>query len=307
MKFLMMKPLRFLWRASRNAVCAVPGGAGLLFPASSLSARFGPGDAPYAWSVFSHHYLQLEEAGFKHARRMLEVGPGRNIGTALLWWAQLSPECPELEIICWDVFPNAEIDVEGYWSSLAGSLIEAAPASLASRGFGGILSVLGEVASGRLTPSITYRVEPIESLEAAYAQPKGCFDLIYSHAALEHVWLIDSCWHALARLSAPGGWHSHRIDMADHGKRHSNYIEFLEWSPTAYWLMLRFVPGATNRWRASHYLGKLDALGFSIMIQQRALEPCLPIPRERISPEFRSLADEDLRAVALDLVARVPS
>jgi hypothetical protein len=307
MKSSMMKFLRFFWRASRNAVCAVPGGAGLLFPASSLSAQFGSSDGAYAWNVFAHHHAQLEAAGFTTARRALEVGPGRNIGTALLWWAELSPQSPEIEIVCWDVFPNTDVSHGGYWPALAQALIDTAPSQPGTASLERLRMCLEEVAAGRAKPSITYRVEPMEALEAASARSGANFDFVYSHAAIEHVWSVDPFWDALCRLSAPDGWHSHRIDMADHGKRESNYIEFLEWSRTAYWLMLRFVPGATNRWRANHYLAKLEALGFAILTGHRTLEPRLPIQLEQISPEFRSLADEDLRAVALDVVARAPA
>ena len=302
-----MKMLRFLWRTSRNAVCAVPGGAGLIYPASSLSAQFGRGDAVYAWTVFSHHYSQLSEAGFVSAQRVLEIGPGRNIGTALLWWAHLSTKAPRLEIVCWDVFPNADIEEPGYWSSLALALSEAVPEGVDPALLTSLRSQLLQVATGRAVPSISYRVESIDKLEAVRARPVPFFDLVYSHAAIEHVWAIEAFWDAQARLTAPGGWHSHRVDMADHGKRETNYSELLEWSQTAYWLMLRFVPGATNRWRACHYLAKLEALGFVVLVKRRLLEPSLPIPLARISPEFRGLADEDLRAVALDVVARGPA
>lgn len=271
MSTLVMKPLRFLWRLGRNLFCAMPGGTALLFPSEQLAIRFGPGDAPYAWSVFEHHRLQLEEAGFNSAERVLEVGPGRNIGTALLWWSHLSAKAPSgsLEIVCWDVYPNANIDSDGYWPSLASALIEAAPRDIDPSVLAGLRARLEYVAAGHATPSITYRVEPLALLEAA----DRSFDLIYSHAAIEHVWFIDPFWDALARLTAPASWHSHRIDMADHGKRDTNYIELLEWSRAAYWLTMRFIPGATNRWRANHYLGKLQTLGFVILIQRRTREP----------------------------------
>jgi SAM-dependent methyltransferase len=257
--------------------------------------------------VFTHHYTQLVEAGFTSAERVLEIGPGRNIGTALLWWAHLSSKSPQTEIVCWDVFPNADVDVPGFWRGLAVALLEATPQGIDSAVLGAISTALEGVAEGQAVPSVTYQVEPLEKLEAARASPASSFDLVYSHAAIEHVWSIAAFWDAQARLTAPAGWHSHRIDMADHGKRDTNYIELLEWSPIAYWLMLRFVPGATNRWRACHYLAKLEALGFKILIQRRTLEARLPIPLARIYPEFRGLADEDLRAVALDVVARGPT
>ena len=103
-----MKPVRFLWRLFRNLLCLSSTGRRLLFPADALAAAFGRGDADYAWSVFSHHLAQLDVAGFKGATRILEIGPGKNLGTALLWWANLGSrnENNPIEIVCWDVFNN---------------------------------------------------------------------------------------------------------------------------------------------------------------------------------------------------------
>jgi hypothetical protein len=68
------KPMRFVWRASRNMLCLVPVTRSLLFPPERLVARFGRGDAEYAWGVFIRHFNRLKDAGFTSAERILEVG-----------------------------------------------------------------------------------------------------------------------------------------------------------------------------------------------------------------------------------------
>lgn len=78
------KIYRFAWRTAINTVCLLPIGRAWLFPQSKLSTHFGRGDVEYAWQVFLRHYRQLHEHGFVGARRIMEVGPGRNLGTALL-------------------------------------------------------------------------------------------------------------------------------------------------------------------------------------------------------------------------------
>jgi hypothetical protein len=84
--------------------------------------------------------------------------------------------------------------------------------------------------------------------------------LVYSQAAIEHIWYVADLWRAIIGMTKPGSWHSHRTDLADHGCRESNYIEMLEWSPLGYWLTTRFVPGAINRWRASLYMASSKAV-----------------------------------------------
>lgn len=298
-----IKPVRFVWRVLRNLVCAAPGGASLLFPSTRLANAFGRGDAEYAWAVFQHHDAQLRQANARNPRRVLEVGPGRNLGTALLFWASRRGASETLAIVCWDVFKNASPETPGFWEATAQALIEAADKS--SPAMSAILPTLHEVARGVTRPAIVYQVQPIAALVAGNSAEAARFDLVYSHAAIEHVWSIESFWTSLAGVTASQGWHSHRIDLADHGRRETNYIEMLEWSPLAYWITMRFVPGATNRWRASRHLAKIKALGFQIVYENRVMEPSLPIAKNRLSAEFRALADDELKTIALDVVARL--
>jgi hypothetical protein len=301
-KHALQKGVRFVWRAGRNLACALPGGANLLFPPEALASRFGRGDAKYALQVYRHHRNQLTQAGFKGAAAILEAGPGRNLGTALLWWSRaVAEERPNPVVTLWDVHANAHPEIPGYWQTLAGSILEELETD-----HGDIVDlsqrlVLSEVASGQRTPNITYLVCALAHLRTAV--PMNSFDLIYSQASLEHVWKIGELWPLLARLTAVDGWHSHRIDLADHGRREINYIEMLEWSELGYWLTMRFIPGAINRWRACHHLAILSNLGIKILIQQRRLADSLPIPLQYVSSAFRRLDENELRTTALDVVA----
>lgn len=300
-----MKPIRFLWRFSRNLLCLTPIGRRLLFPSDALAARFGRGDADYAWSVFSHHLAQLDAAGFEAADRILEIGPGRNLGTALLWWSLISSrnENEPIEIVCWDVFKNAKPETDGFWAELAQALLAKPPGTLPGQDGAGMQQRLRDVAEGRALPAIAYRVEPLAELETAMTRAGHAFDLIFSQAAIEHIWHIDAFWNAMGRLTAPNGWHSHRIDLADHGRRETNYIEMLEWSRFGYWLTMRFIPGAINRWRACQHLEKIAASAMQILLEQPSQRDHLPIRLCQLSPEFRRLREAELRTTALDVVA----
>lgn len=297
------KIYRFAWRFLVNTICATPVGRNWLYPQQKLASRFGRGDAEYAWRVFLSHFRILQQSGFDCAQRVLEVGPGRNLGTALLWWCYLSAHCnASVEIVCWDVFKNASPEDANFWPVLARELLD----KQAKEG-GGLAELLQPlilkleiIAHGDSKPSITYRVISMDDL----ANQKGDFNLVYSQAAIEHIWSIEQFWKVIVRLTKAGGWHSHRIDLADHGRRESNYIEMLQWSDWAYWLTQRFVPGATNRWRAGDHIHQLQRIGIKILYHYREQRDVLPLLREDLAKPFRTSDEAELKTTALDIVAR---
>lgn len=164
-----------------------------------------------------------------------------------------------------------------------------------------MIRILGAVALGKLRPDIRYRVHPLAEL--IFAGEANDIALVYSHAAIEHIWNIADFWATIIRLTKAGGWHSHRIDLADHGRRESNYIEMLEWSPLGYWLTMRFIPGSINRWRASKHLDFLSQNGLKVLCALRETREILPITHSRINRAFRHLDDHDIRTTAVDIVA----
>lgn len=296
--------IRFSWRLLRNLVCAFPRGAKLLFPPNSLARRFGRGDADYAVTVYLHHARQLASAGCRGATRILETGPGRNLGSALLWWCRAhAEENAEPGIVLWDVHANAHPGAPGYWQELARVMLPVARE--AANGVDvlteGQLKALEGVAQGSHHPCIVYLVCPLEALESRLGVQK--FNLLLSHAALEHVWQIKEYWRIACRLGSTGAWQSHRIDLADHGRRQGNYLEMCEWSGLAWWLSMRFVPGAINRWRATKHRQALEAGGYRIVGEARELRSMLPLARAQLARPFRELSEEELRTTAVDLIA----
>lgn len=297
------KSLRFIWRVSRNLLCLVPMTRRMLFPQDRLATAFGRGDAEYAWRVFHHHFNMLQSTGGSSASRILEIGPGRNLGTSLLWWVYFNAKNgPDVEIVCWDVFRNASPGENSYWANLAGELLDSTPEELQETESDLILGGLREIVEGRRQPQISYRVEPLNVFEDVMKANNTKFNLVYSQAAIEHIWDIDAFWGTIVRLTEESGRHSHRIDLADHGSRESNYIEMLEWSRLGYWLTMRFIPGAINRWRAVHHLNKLESLGMKIIDVRREMRERLPIPLSKVASEFRNLSNDELRTTAVDLV-----
>ena len=305
MKRRLAKGARFAWRTARNLLCALPGGQRMLFPPEKLANRFGRGDADYALEVYRHHALQLHPCGFDGAARILEAGPGRNLGTALLWWARAVSECNTgVLVVLWDVHANAHPEVAGYWAGLARSLLIAngAAGAIDSSLTLSQCAILEAVAVGDLIPAIRYQICSLERLPEALGP--ASFDLVFSHAALEHVRKIEEFWYLAAKLTAPSGWHSHRIDLADHGRREGNYLEMLEWSSLAWWISMRFVPGALNRRRACDHEALLTRHGLQILSVVREQRDSLPVPRAYLAKPYRDLSEVELRTTAVDIVAR---
>jgi hypothetical protein len=281
----------------------VPVGRTLLFPPERLAQRFGPADAAYALRVYCHHRRQLLMAGFSGATRILEIGPGRNLGSALLWWCAMRAEGRhEAQVTLWDVHPNADPAQTGFWRVLAAGLQEAVKGS-GEVGIDVTLSQrreLAEVARGSLEPSVRYCVCNLEAVARDLGGQR--FDLVLSHAALEHVREIDRFWRLAAQLTAQGGWHSHRIDLADHGLRETNYLEMLEWSPLAWWMTMRFIPGAINRLRASDHIAVFRGVGMTVLQAQLERSERLPVPRDWLAKPYRDMNEAELRTTAVDIV-----
>ncbi len=248
-KFRTAKPLLFLYRAARNALSALPWARRMLFPQQVLAARFGPDDLMYGIGVFERHLSRLKKAGASSATDILEIGPGRNLATGILMLCEFQERATSsaVKLTYWDVFANVEVSPEiirEVASSLANGIVAD---RLRASPFDG-WKTLGRVASGSFLPEVRYVVAPMEKFFHG-RNPPSCFDLVYSQAAIEHIWKIRRFWQLIMQSTCPGGWHSHRIDLADHGKRHTNYIEMLEWSDFAHWMTQRFIPGAINRFR----------------------------------------------------------
>ena len=195
-------------------------------------------------------------------------------------------------------------EANGYWKRLANELLEVNADNLPVEcgGRSKMRLLLKSVADGTHEPHIQYKVCSLRKLGSVVSGTR--FDLIYSHAAIEHIWAIREFWAIVANISKGQAWHSYRIDLADHGRRETNYLEMLEWSTLQWWLTMRFVPGAINRWRADEHVSRLGEVGINVVSDERELREGLPTTRSRLAHQYRHLDDLELRATAIDIVGR---
>jgi hypothetical protein len=204
----------------------------------------------------------------------------------------------------WDVFANMAVTPQAIRETAA-AILNATQADRKSLDGSVDPELLHDLASGAEEADIRYCVAPMrEFWGKADKEPNwGAYDLIYSQAAIEHIWFIKEFWAHACKATRAGGWHSHRIDLADHGRRESNYVEMLEYSELAYWLSQRFVPGATNRLRASEHIGAMIGGGLQILNQERQLREALPVPASSLAHPFAVMDEAELRCTAIDIVA----
>ena len=137
------------------------------------------------------------------------------------------------------------------------------------------------------------------------------FDLIYSHAVLEHVprAKLPSLFQTMHLLLRPGGLMIHFIDHVDHWHHFDseispiNFLKFPGW----WWAVLNSPIAHQNRLRSAQQLALVQQAGFQIAYvdvraNPRAVEDAR---RLRLDREFRSFTADELAVASTLLVARI--
>ena len=246
--------------------------------------------------------------------RVLELGPGDNVGLALRFVASGAREVVTLDRFEIGRDPARE---RGIYDEVIARLPkgEAARARTALEPSAGLLrSITGLGAEAAL-----------EVLE------RESFDLILSVAVLEHVDDLDASFDAMDALLRPGGLMLHQVDFRDHGMFSGggqHPLTFLTIGERT-WRAMTSGWGGPNRRLIDYYRVKLAELGYDarllvseVLGVEEHLEPCDVLEdelsvtdeqrrsiariRDRLQPEFRDLPDEDLVPEGVFVVARKP-
>jgi SAM-dependent methyltransferase len=234
-----------------------------------------------------------EAGGFLRGKVLLEYGPGDLPGVATLMVARGAEK-----VYCVDRFPLVKLSPKNVQALQA--LIE---------GCGGVerdrlLSCLrdpADPAAGFAPARIEYLVRP-----SGLSELKGCIDLVFSRAVLEHVDHLEATFSDMVAALKPGAWAVHQVDLSSHRLHRHNPLDFLTWSP-ALWSLMYSEKGVPNRWRIDKY----RAIVGSLPVEVLALEPTkLADPRQvsevrpLLHPAFAALSDEDLAWLGCWLVFR---
>jgi SAM-dependent methyltransferase len=264
------KNLRSRWRMGRGTPRAI----------TALGATLGEPAGRVAYSrnvvesILAHARLGLEEV---KGLRVLELGPGEDLGVALRFLA-----AGAAEVACIDRF---EFEAEPEWEhEVYRGLLADLDAEQRAR-LEGMVSPAGELDRGDGSRLETVRGVGIEEGAARLGERR--FDLIVSVAVLEHVYDLAAAFSAMDALLAPGGLMLHQVDLRDHGMfsgggRHP--LEFLTIPPAVYRAMTSHT-GAPNRERIGSYRTLLAELGhdatIAVMNVGGAREDLVP-PTERL-------------------------
>lgn len=255
-------------------------------------------------------------------RRILELGPGDNLGVALKFLAAGASY-----VVCLDRFyskRNTEHERQIY-----NAVRESLSSEDKSR-FDQAVSLTGEI---QFNPQKLQSIYGVNLEEFADRLPPDHtrFDLILSCAVLEEIYDLNPTFAAMDRLLAQGGRLVHKIDLSDYGMFRNEDMHPLTFLTIAEPIYQRMASdsGLPNRKRLGYYVQKMKELGYQTkvfvtsVLPTGLLEPALEyspgkfkceLPsrlvteiRSRLATEFRSLDEEELLIDGLLLVARKPS
>lgn len=283
----------------------------------------------YIDRVFSE-YLQyggLSPASLQNAR-VLEIGPGDNLGVALRFLAAGASK-----VVCLDKFDyRSSGDVESQ-SKIYRALRDTLSASEKAN-FDAALN---------LENGIVFAAEKLRCTYGSGVEDCGGvlrgeqFDLILSRAVLHEVFEIDAAFATMDKLLVPGGRMVHQIDLRDYRMFTALDLHPREFLAVPEFLYTQMVKGAArpNRRMMNYYRSKMRELGYDEQLYISGLvsrhdpnyehmEEFIPYKttlefgtdygpehlamnaeiRPRLLAPFRDLTDEELLAGAIMLGAR---
>ena len=308
-------------RNVQSRIRAAAGGSGASVGATHLGLDLQASLA-YIRRVYDEY---LKFGGLTEAdlvgKRVLEIGPGDNLGVPLLFLAAGAAHATGL-----DKFYSHR------------------DAAQQKRIYEALRSELSEGQRARFDRAIRLEPEPdfvreylrysygvgIEEAEQRLAGER--FDLIVSRVALQDVVLFEATFRVMDRLLSPGGLMVHKIDLRDYGlfpRTLYHPLTFLTVSDPVYGMMTSH-RGLPNRHRMGDYRRMLEGLGYKVSFMVTGLlgvrgELASPRPvvtpgvdygeetqrliaqiRPRLLPRFRELAEEELAVEGFFAIARKP-
>jgi len=254
-------------------------------------------------------------------KRILELGPGDNLGVALRFAAVGAKS-----VVCLDRFYSKR-DLQRQkeiYTALRARLNEEQ-----QERFDEAISLEKDSEFNPDRISTIYG-ETVEEYAHRVNGSVNRFDLIISCAVLEEIYELDSTFVAMDSLLAPGGWLIHKIDLSDYGMFRNQGMHPLTFLtiPESLYRLMASSSGLPNRKRLSYYISKINEFGYDAkflatsVIPNGRLEPAEEIERLNLSTDsnkellesvrgkldlsFGKLDEKDLLVDGLLLVARKP-
>ena len=125
--------------------------------------------------------------------------------------------------------------------------------------------------------------------------PDGSMDIVFSLAVLEHVRRPQAVIDNIYRMTRPGGWCLHAIDLRDH-RDFDSPLDFLKMDEGSY---LAARPNGENRWRASDFLHAFSAAGFEI-VSADFIDAPVALDAERSRDTAKTIIEPEASASRLE-------
>lgn len=258
---------------------------------------------------------------YLQGKRILELGPGDNLGVALKFLA-----AGAASVVCLDRFyskRNAEHEKEIYKALREHLSPDDKPR------FDQAVSLTGNVQFNPQKLQSIYGAS-LEGFADKLAQDHERFDVIVSCAVLEEIYDPNPAFNAMDRLLAQGGSLVHIIDLGDYGmfrNQGMHPLTFLTISEPIYRRMASD-SGLPNRKRLGYYVEKMKEFGYqskffiTSVLPTGRLEPAAEYSpgrfkhesnnrlvaeiRSKLANDFKNLDEEELLIDGVLLVARKP-
>jgi hypothetical protein len=222
--------------------------------------------------------------------RILELGPGATLGTAvLLACSGARMTVADRFLSVWDpdfhpAFFNALLEAVSTKKTVCAEPIRAV------------------LRAGRFDAAIECSPVAAEQLHTI----AGTFDIVLSNAVLEHIEDLGTTVNNLSRKTAARGYGFHQVDLRDH-RSFDRPLEYLTLGEQEFEELRRGVLcECGGQWRASDYREAFERAGFSVRVtpNMHADPAYLANLRPRLSPEFSSLSEADLTTISALFVLR---
>lgn len=225
-------------------------------------------------------------------KRVLEIGPGINFGSAVLM------ACMGARVMVADRFLAPW--EEEYHPEFYAVLRDWVQGNMPQADLSPLNRILSE--RGYSRNSVACYSTPLEELEGI---PDASVDIIFSNAVLEHLADPRAAFRQMARVSKPGALGYHQVDFRDH----NDFARPLEY------LLIRDRKFAKefvdrhgergNRYRPSEYHKLFQAAGFRVQsftcsctVDESYLFEFMPRLRQAAGSRYRNLNREDLKQVS---------
>ena len=241
----------------------------------------------YSYGVFQHHFLKVKKF-LPDNFTLCELGSGDSISTALI-----AP--------CFGSSKTYLID-NGNFATRDISEYKKLYDFLTKKGFNGLVFDtsfdFNDILLNNNSYYLTKGINDLKKLET------NSIDYVFSQATLEHIAFHDfiATQEQIHRILKPSGIVSHNIDLRDHLVGGLNNLRFSE----RIWEFDLMAKSGfyTNRIRYSQMLNIFKKTGFNVDAVIIETWDKLPIPRSKLSHDFRNLSEKDLCISVFDVLLK---